>query len=110
MSYIILTDSRQNKGEKIAMADRSKTKSQWWTQRPELAMVFKNRDAAEAKRATIKFNNPQVWTVEKGSVRLGQVEKTISASSIEVALIRKDHEWHDDDWCESSSTVNGLES
>lgn len=110
MSYIILTDSQKRKGEKLALADRSKIKTQWWTQRSELAMVFRTVAAAEAKRRKINFNNPQIWTFEKGSIRLGQVERTVRVSAVELALARKDQEWHDDDWCESSSTGNGLES
>ena len=110
MSYIILTDSRQNKGEKLAMVDRNKTKAQWWTQRPELAMVFKSLAAADAQKSSIKFNNPQVWTLEKGLIRLRHIETAVQVSAVELALARKDREWHDDDWCESSSTCNGFES
>lgn len=110
MSYMILTDSRQNKGEKLAMADRSKTKTQWWTQRPELAMVFESHSAAQIQKAKIRFNNPEVWALEKGVVRLGQIKTTVTVSTLEVALAQKDQQWHDDDWSESCSTGNGLES
>jgi transposase len=95
--YVILTNSRNSPGEKIAMADRTKTKSQWWTQRIELAMIFVSIEAANAQAARMKFNTPEVWTKEEAMVRLQQ--RVVSA--VEASLERKEIEWHDDDWCEN---------
>ena len=103
MAYIILADSRRNKGEKVALVDRSRFKDQWWTERIEKAMIFKKKSAAEIQRSKLRYNNPKVFPLREGKIRLNQVEvDTTNRSSILLgALNRKLSQWHDDDWCES---------
>jgi len=98
MNYVILADSRQKTGEKVALVDRSRFRDQWWTENISKAITFTSMDAAKRQLATLKFNNPQIWTVEKAAVRLRQV--AVVVSGFEKALARKQKEWHDDDWHE----------
>lgn len=99
MSYIILVNSRKKAGEKIALVDRSRFREQWWTENVCKAKVFESKEEADSQCKKIKFNNPTVYTYEKGKVRLGQVEVR-KKGWLEKALDRKMQEWHDDDWYE----------
>ena len=103
--YIILSNSRINKGEKLALVDRNKTKNQWWTQDVNKIMIFNSKDAAETQCSKLKFNNPQVWEYAKGIKRLSQVlVKVQTESTFSKALRRKAVEWHDDDWHEQMNS------
>jgi hypothetical protein len=45
---------------RLVLVDREKTKEQWWTFNPELAIVFESREAAERTCSRYSFNNPKV--------------------------------------------------
>lgn len=100
MGYIILADSQKKKGEKVALADRTKCKDIWWTEMIEKVIVFTNKTAADTQCSKIKYNNPKVYTYENGKKRLGQVMVSTGQSWFSRALDRKMQEWHDDDWYE----------
>lgn len=102
MSYIILTDSQKNPGEKVALVDRTKYPNQWWTELIDRAVVFTKKETADIQCSKLKFNNPKVYNFEKGKKRLGQVEVIKNSNWLSRALDRKMSEWHDDDWEENS--------
>lgn len=50
----------------LAMVDRKRTKTQWWTQhRPELVFAYKNRDAAVRKAASLAYGDPSVMDFDE---------------------------------------------
>lgn len=60
MNYIILQDSRKNNGMNLALIDRSKSKSKWWTSVLENALIFTSKKQAQIQCEKYKFNNPRV--------------------------------------------------
>ena len=101
MSYIILANSQQKPGEKVALVDRTKHQDHWWTESISNAIVFTKKEQADIQVAKLKFNHPQVFEYEKGKKRLGQVEVYKSRKS-NFSRMLDEHEqlWHDDDWYE----------
>ena len=60
MSYLILQDRRKNKGMNLALIDRSKSQSKWWTSVLDNALVFTSKIQAQNQCEKYKFNNPRV--------------------------------------------------
>lgn len=58
--YIILQDSRENKGMNLALIDRSKNSDKWWTSVLENAKIFTSKLEADEVCSKYKFNNPRV--------------------------------------------------
>lgn len=63
--FLIMCDSQENPGIKLFLADRKKTKDQWWTSRLELALIYNRESAAKVHSQKYKFNNPAVITYSK---------------------------------------------
>ena len=68
MSYAIICDARKGKNlgiEILAYADRSLTKSMWWTSDSEwLVMAFRKRSAAVYSCSKLSRNNARVVSYE----------------------------------------------
>lgn len=58
MSYYVTTKGRGK--VTLFLADRTKTKSQWWCTDLSLAMAFIKRDAAEYSARRLRFKSPEV--------------------------------------------------
>lgn len=69
MAYAILCDARKGSSlgvEKIALVDRKKTKSQWWTSdQSQLILNYRKRSAADFACKRLKRNNPEVISYER---------------------------------------------
>jgi len=103
--YIILADSQKKAGEKIALVDRLKYKTQWWTESKKKAMVFTTLEQAKIQLGKLKFNNPKIYTEEKGMTFLKEdiivtMFVEYSESTMGRMLREKEMQWHDDDWYE----------
>lgn len=103
--FLILANSRTKPGEMIALVDRTKCKTQWWTETVDKAIVFRLKSAAEVQCRKLKFNKPSVWTYEEGKKRLGQVLVHSQRQSFFGRMLAQ-HEmlWHDDDWNEGTNS------
>ncbi len=60
MSYLIIQDSRKNKGMNLALVDRSKSPDQWWTSVLDNALVFITKEQVKIQCDKYKYNNPRV--------------------------------------------------
>jgi hypothetical protein len=62
MSFVIATNSRTD-DELLFMVDRSKQRASFWSNRLCDVLTYQNRDAAQRKASSLKFNRPQVMTL-----------------------------------------------
>ena len=60
MNYVIIQDSRKNKGRILVLVDRNKSKSTWWTSDLDNALVFTSREQAQKQCEKYKYNYPRV--------------------------------------------------
>ena len=90
--YIILANSTVNKGEKVALVDRNICKTQWWTNNLDKIMIFNTKELANKTLKTLKFNNPQIYTLENGINRLSKVAVYINNNSYGNDLMNKNRE------------------
>lgn len=60
MKYIIIQDSRLNKGMYIALSDKTKQRSGWWTSVLENALIFDNKESASEVASKLQYNSPKV--------------------------------------------------
>lgn len=70
MKYVILADSQKFRGQKVALADRSRYRSQWWTEHIGRAKTFDTLQSAESVCVKLKFNNPTVCRLDTASARI----------------------------------------
>ena len=66
-NYIIIQESRQNKGQYIALVDRTKKDSGFWTSILKDAHQFADKQSANNRAITLKFNNVRVVPLEEGA-------------------------------------------
>lgn len=71
--FVIIADSRYAKGSKVVMVDRRKNKRTFWSKYLDFAMVYSNRNAAESKADSLKYNSPEVVTLEEAEKVIGRM-------------------------------------
>jgi len=59
-SYLIIQDSRNNKGRVLALADKKLKTKGWWTSVLDNALLFGDKAGAAKVASKLKFNNPRV--------------------------------------------------
>lgn len=58
--YVIVQDSRKNKGMNLALVDRSKIRTRWWTSGLSDVKIYTDKREAQLQCEKYKFNNPRV--------------------------------------------------
>lgn len=85
----------------LALVDRNKSTSKWWTQNKEVIIQFHSQEAADKVCSSLKFGNP---VVVKYATMVHKTShwfiRTEVESSYSRALNDKLSQWHDDDWYE----------
>lgn len=64
MSYVIATDSRKAK-EVLFMVNRNVQQASFWSNRVTQAFEYADKEAAQLKARSFRFNNPRVMSLEK---------------------------------------------
>ena len=62
MSYLITREGRN--GEVLFLVDRSLTKTQWWTENIDFAIVFRKYSAAKIQLKKLIYGNPDIIDLE----------------------------------------------
>ena len=85
----------------IALIDRNKSKEHWWTVNYDDAFQFTSKKAAEIKAKSLKYGPCIAIDASKFNEYVGRefwIVKVNTALTKEI--VRKENEWHDDDWYE----------
>lgn len=64
--YVIAIDEKDGI-RTFFLVDRRKTKRFWWSPSLRLAMKFRKKSAAEYSMKKLRYNNPEVMTVERAT-------------------------------------------
>jgi hypothetical protein len=67
IKYVILANSTVNKGEKVALVDRTICKTQWWTNDLDKIMIFDTKELADKTIKSLKFASPFTSKVYNGT-------------------------------------------
>lgn len=62
MSWFVTQDGKND--ITLFLADRKKTRTQWWTSQLDLAMEFEKEESASVQLKKLRYNNPQVVNYE----------------------------------------------
>jgi len=79
VEWVIATDSRKA-NELLFMVDRAKQKKSFWSNRLDDVFVFTDYEAAKAKVAELKFNNPRV-------MQLAMARKAIARDGVDLLVL-----------------------
>jgi hypothetical protein len=65
---VIVTNSRQVRGERLFLVDRTKQRISFWSNRLDDVLEFNHKTTAEAAMKKLKFNCPRIVTYEEAQV------------------------------------------
>lgn len=68
MGYVIVTNSRQVRGERLFLVDRTKQRISFWSNRLDDVLVFNYKTTAEAAMKKLKFNCPRIMTYDEAQL------------------------------------------
>lgn len=79
--FLIMCDSQEIPGVRLFLADRKKTKDQWWTSALDLALIYNRESAAKVHSQKYRFNNPTVIAYSKAK-SVASVNRSIQENFI----------------------------
>lgn len=116
MEYLILQDSRKNKGMYIAMVDKTKCTEpkKFWTSVVSNALKFTSKEEASKICDKLKFNNPRVVPIDEATELVKPVYKRTHIKKRKTIFdmdMWEYKEWlgqGNDDWHEHNGGSGGI--
>jgi hypothetical protein len=91
----------------LALVDRTKDKSRWWTQNSNLFMVFKKKEAADIQLSKLRYGEYlQVVSYKKSVFKTSNWFWKVKEHGLTKMLDEHEQLWHDDNWDEGVNYDN----
>ncbi|MDR1370120.1 MAG: hypothetical protein LBJ72_08380 [Dysgonamonadaceae bacterium] len=87
----------------LALVDRAKDKSKWWSQDADGFMIFEKEDAARTQLTKLKYGNPCVVKYGKAVHRTSHWFWKMQESNLGKMIAEHEMIWHDDYWDEGTN-------